>query len=63
VRVQSPPIGSSHAEARFLLKDNDAWYASSAYLRRLHRATGARILYGHDLEVIESYMQEKEYFE
>ncbi|OOF97878.1 hypothetical protein ASPCADRAFT_128068 [Aspergillus carbonarius ITEM 5010] len=46
-----------------LARDHNAWYRSLGLVRRLQRLFGARLVFGHDLEVARALMEEKEVFE
>lgn len=46
----------------WLARDCEAWYRSTQTIRILHRATNARIIFGHDFETTHSLYEEKEFF-
>ncbi|KAM0749214.1 Metallo-hydrolase/oxidoreductase [Meredithblackwellia eburnea MCA 4105] len=46
-----------------LLRDAEDWYNSTEWIRRRHRATNARIVFGHDIDVAHALFKEKPYFE
>jgi glyoxylase-like metal-dependent hydrolase (beta-lactamase superfamily II) len=51
---QGRPLG-------WLLRDHSAWWRSYRFTRRLVERTGARLLFGHDREVLAELKKERSY--
>ncbi|KAI5474586.1 Metallo-hydrolase/oxidoreductase [Pseudohyphozyma bogoriensis] len=59
-------IKENYLEGRmqgYLARDAEGWYNSTEWIRRRHRATNARLIFGHDYEICHELYKEKEFFE
>lgn len=55
---------SAHTElpTGLLGRDRNAWFQSTQYIERLEVVLGAKIIFGHDLEVFRALKQSPEYY-
>lgn len=55
---------NSNADAKLLIgllgRDRNAWFQSTQYIERLEVVLGAKIVFGHDLEVFKTLRQSPE---
>jgi hypothetical protein len=43
----------------WLLRDHKAWHESGKFIKRLQRLFSAKLIFGHDYETADSFMQAK----
>jgi hypothetical protein len=47
----------------WLLRDHKAWHESGKFIKRLQRLFSAKLIFGHDYETADSFMQAKKVYQ